>query len=189
MVLAFLINNSLALSSTKTMADESPIQVHTAIGSVFAVTAAIEYARTGRPNPLGPNYSTNTALGLSFLAFAAGIFNLARTGSAASIAAGLTFCALYLISFICLQTDQWYGNEIALLASIFMGISSQQWVIKVVGRPLPKELFLLGIYGTATFANAIHFWLGLALSLFFAILAASNDALRYFKLRRNDTAT
>ncbi|KAJ5765496.1 UPF0136 domain protein [Penicillium odoratum] len=171
------------------MADESPIQVHTTIGSLFAVTATIEYARTGRPNPLGPNYSTNTALGLSFLAFVAGIWNFARKGSAASVATGLAFCALYLISFICLQTDQWYGNEIALLASIFMGVSFQPWVIKVVGRPLPRESCLLGIYGTATFANAIHFWLGLALSLSFAILAASNDAVRYFKLQRNDTAT
>jgi uncharacterized membrane protein (UPF0136 family) len=146
-------------------ADPGPVQVHAAIGSVFAVTAAIEYARTGRFNSLDPKYSTNTALTLSALALVAGISNFARTGSAISIMAGLAFCALYLISFIRLQTVQRYGNEIALLASILLGSGFLPRVVNIVGRPLPREFCLLGIYGTAMFANAIHFWLGLAFSL------------------------
>jgi uncharacterized membrane protein (UPF0136 family) len=169
-------------------ADEDPVQVHIAIGTIFAMTAAIECARTGRLNPLGPEYSTNLALALSALAFIAGILNFARTGSAASIAVGLAFGALYLISFIRLQKVQSYGAELALLASVLLGIGYLPRVVEVVGRPLPKEVCLLGIYGTAMFANAIHFWLGLALSMSFTLLAASDDAFRYFMIRGNDTA-
>ncbi|KAJ5174604.1 uncharacterized protein N7482_000481 [Penicillium canariense] len=166
------------------MSDENPIQVHAVMGSIFAVTAAIEYARTGRPKPFGPNYSTNTALALSMLAFIAGVVNFARTGSVSSIAAGLTFCALYLLSFVHLQAGQWHGYEIALLASIVMGIGFLPRIVEVVGRPLPREFCLLGLYGTVIFANAIHFWLGLGLSLSFALLAVGDDALRFFKETR-----
>jgi hypothetical protein len=46
----------------------------------------------------------------------------------------------------------------------------------MVGMTLPREFCLLGIYGTALFANAINIWLGLVLSLSFAMLAVGNDA-------------
>lgn len=153
------------------------------MGSILAVTTAIEYARTGHPQAFGPNYLTNTALALSILALIAGVVNLSRTRSISSIAASLAFCAIYL-SFVRLQAGQSHGHEIALMASIVLGIGFLPRIIQVVRNPLPRESCLLGIYGTAIFANAIHFWLGLGLSLSFALLAVGDDVFRYFKETR-----
>jgi uncharacterized membrane protein (UPF0136 family) len=104
-----------------------------------------------------------------------------RTGSASSIAAGVAFCALYLLSFVRLGAGQCYGHEIALLASIVLALGSLPHIAEWVGRPLPREYCMLGIYGTAVFANAIHFWVGLGLSLSLILLAVSDDALSSYK--------
>lgn len=163
--------------------DDHPIQVHALIGSVLAATAAIEYARTGHTHLFASNYSTystNTALVLSIFALIASMVDLIRTSSASSIPSGLAFSALYLFSFVRLQAGHSYGYEISLLASILLGIFFLPGTRKVVERPLPREFCLLGVYGIVIFANAIHFWLGLGLSLSFALLALSDDVVRSY---------
>lgn len=170
-------------SQSFSQSDKNPIQVHAVMGSILAVTT-IEYSRTGQPQAFGPNYLTNTALALSILGFIAGVVNLSRTRSISSVAAGLAFCAIYLLSFVRLQARQSHGHGIALMASIVLGIGFLPRIIQVVRNPLPTESCLLGIYGTAIFANAIHFWLGLGLSLSFALLAVGDDAFRYSKETR-----
>ncbi|KAJ5925135.1 UPF0136 domain protein [Penicillium verhagenii] len=165
------------------MSDEAPIRFHVVVGSIFAVTAAIEYARTGRPNPLGPHFSTNTALSLSILAFISGLWNFTRAGWPSSLATGLAFCTLYFVSYVRLQAEQGYGYESALLASILLAIGFLPRTAELIGRPLPKEYFVLGMYGTVIFGNGIHFWLGLGLSLFLVLCAAGDDAYRYYKAK------
>jgi uncharacterized membrane protein (UPF0136 family) len=100
---------------------EGSTQLHVVVGSIFVVTVAIEYARTGRPNPFGENFLTNTTLALAGLAFVVSVINFVRMGSASSIATALLFCALYLISFWRLQAGLCYGYEIALLVSLVLG--------------------------------------------------------------------
>lgn len=172
--------------------DEPPIQVHAVIGSVFAATAAIKYARSGHTQLSASNYSTystNTALVLSIFALIAAVVNFIRTSSASSIPFGLAFSALYLLSFVRLQAGQSYGYEISLLTSILLGALFLPRTREVVGRPLPREFCLLGVYGIVIFANAIHFWLGLGLALSFALLALSDDLSQLYSASREGSVT
>ncbi|KAJ5923961.1 UPF0136 domain protein [Penicillium verhagenii] len=162
----------------------TPIRFHVVVGSIFAVTAAIEYARTGRPNPLGPHLSTNTALALSILAFISGQWNFTRPGWHSPLVVGLAFCTLYFVSFVRLQAEQGYGYESALFVSILLAIGFLPRTAELIGRPLPKEYCALGMYGTVIFGNGIHFCLGLGLSLSLVLCAASDDAYRYYKAKK-----
>jgi hypothetical protein len=155
---------------------EGSTQLHVVVGSIFVVTVAIEYARTGRPNPFGENFLTNTTLALAGLAFVVSVINFVRMGSASSIATALLFCALYLYQLLASASGAvlWVRNCLAGLSCVRI------WLLVtrcIDGRDDACEGILpAGHLRDRPFCKCINIWLGLVLSLSFAMLAVGNDA-------------
>lgn len=77
-----------------------------------------------------------------------------RTGSLPSAIAGVSVGALYAFSYMQLQGQGAYGEEIGLLASAVLGGSSVPRVIKTGGKPVPVALSVLATYGLYVFGTA-----------------------------------
>lgn len=77
-----------------------------------------------------------------------------RTGSVPSAVAGVSVGALYAFSYLQLQGQGAYGEEIGLLASAVLGGSSIPRVIKTGGKPIPVALSVLASYGVYVFGMA-----------------------------------
>jgi uncharacterized membrane protein (UPF0136 family) len=132
--------------------------------TLLVFTGTIAYICKRIPSPPTPNFPTNIALALSLLTTLGGATIHIRKGSVTTTIAGFTLSALYLLSFVRLRAGQTYGNEIGLLASICMVVTSMpraDWTV----RSLPMELAWPACFGIVIFGIAVHFWVGLGCSI------------------------
>ncbi|QVM09282.1 hypothetical protein D8B26_003945 [Coccidioides posadasii str. Silveira] len=102
---------------------------------------------------MSPQNTTYSAAALSVLTSLGGIAGYARTGSVPSIAAGLSVGALYALSYLRLNGNQPYGEELGLVASAVLGGSAIPRAIKT-RKPVPLGLSALATYGLFVFGMA-----------------------------------
>ncbi|PYH95054.1 hypothetical protein BO71DRAFT_429471, partial [Aspergillus ellipticus CBS 707.79] len=95
-----------------------------------------------------------SALALSLLTSLGGIIGFARTGSIPSIVAGISVGALYLLSFLRQRSNQPYGIEIGLLASVVLAGSSIPRALKTK-KLVPSVLSFVAVYGLVVFGGAV----------------------------------
>jgi len=69
-----------------------------------------------------------------------------------------------------LQAGQAYGNELAFLTSVMLGLVSLLQGLEVVHNLLPKEIYLLSVHGLVIFALGIHFWLAAGPTIVFFMM-------------------
>ncbi|KAG5289690.1 transmembrane 14 domain-containing protein [Histoplasma ohiense] len=92
----------------------------------------------------------NSAAALSLLTSCGGIIGYARTGSIASIAAGLCVGAIYAFSYFRFHSQQPHGEELSLIASVMLAGSSIPRALKT-RKLVPVSLSLMATYGLIVF--------------------------------------
>lgn len=135
--------------------------------SVFVITGAVAYARTGSVQQPLESLPTNTALVFALFTFIGGAIGSVRTRTPASFLIGHIFSPLYALAFAHLRGGRSSGAEIGLVCSLVMAVGPALtgW------DPLPKELGYLGVYGVVVFGNVV-LGVGLLLCLLFAMVLA-----------------